>query len=79
MSKVEQLDPKPPRLLREREAAFIIGFSVAWLRRSRWEGKGPPYRKVGKAVRYPEDLLVRWIELHPLRPTAQQTGTLGDI
>jgi predicted DNA-binding transcriptional regulator AlpA len=46
-----------PRLLRETEAAPILGIEVATLRRWRWAGKGPAFRKIGAAVRYdPADL-----------------------
>jgi predicted DNA-binding transcriptional regulator AlpA len=46
-----------PRLLRETEAAPILGIEVATLRRWRWAGKGPSFRKIGAAVRYdPADL-----------------------
>jgi hypothetical protein len=33
-------------LLRERDAAAILGVSVAWLRRCRWAGTGPTYIKL---------------------------------
>src|SRR5436853_577206 len=43
-------------LLHERDAARILGLSVAWLQRARWSGTGPPYVKAGgpggRAVRY---------------------------
>jgi predicted DNA-binding transcriptional regulator AlpA len=46
-----------PRLLRETEAAPILGIEVATLRRWRWAGRGPSFRKIGSAVRYdPADL-----------------------
>jgi predicted DNA-binding transcriptional regulator AlpA len=56
-----------PRQLTEEQVASILGVSVAWCQRMRWAGGGPPYRKIARAVRYPEDLLRAWIEQHPLR------------
>lgn len=41
----------------EREAAEIWGVSVAWLRRARWAGGGPPFIKLtGKVLYLSEDL-----------------------
>ena len=73
MLETEQMPQEKPRLLNEQEAALIINFSVHWLRKARYEGTGPPYRKLGKAVRYPEDWLVRWVEQHPLRSAMDAT------
>lgn len=40
------------KMLDEKEAAKILGLSVAWFQRSRHEGSGPAYVKYGRAVRY---------------------------
>ncbi len=48
-----------PALVNETEAARILNPSVKTLRRWRWAGKGPAFRKIGAAVRYhPHDLEV---------------------
>jgi hypothetical protein len=39
-------------LLDETVAAHVLGLSVKTLRRWRWAGKGPAFRKIGRAVRY---------------------------
>lgn len=42
-------------LLREKEVASLVGMSVAWLQRKRWEGGGIPFIKMAGnkgAVRY---------------------------
>ena len=52
------------RLLTEKEASRITGLSVAWFQRKRWAGGGPPYVKLGRAVRYRESELWSWIESH---------------
>jgi predicted DNA-binding transcriptional regulator AlpA len=57
----------PVRQLTEKEASTLTGYSVSWFQRKRWEGGGPIYRKIGKSIRYPEDLLIQWIESHGLR------------
>lgn len=58
-------------LLTTREAAALTKMSAAWYERKRWFGKGPPYRKIGRSVRYVRsELLAWWIEreVHGDRP-----------
>jgi predicted DNA-binding transcriptional regulator AlpA len=46
----------PSALLNEKEAGALLGMSVHWLRRKRWEGGGIPFIRLGDgpkgAVRY---------------------------
>lgn len=49
------------RLIREREAAAILGLAVKTLQRWRWEGRGPRFHKIGAAVRYDIAELERFI------------------
>ena len=51
-----------PRLLKEGETARLLTVEVATLRRWRWAGKGPVYRKIGGAVRYDPADLTAFIE-----------------
>ena len=45
------------RLVGEREASERLGLSVRTLQKWRLQGSGPPFLKLGHAVRYdPEDL-----------------------
>ena len=64
---MQKFPPVSIRQLTEQQAAELTGYSRYWFQRKRWEGGGPPYRKMAHAVRYPEDELMRWIESHPLR------------
>ena len=55
-------DVKVPRLLRVREAAEVTGIE-------RWRlyallkcGEGPPFLRIGRTLRIPENALVQWIE-----------------
>jgi len=41
------------RPLNEKQAAEKLGLSVFWMRRKRWEGGGPVYRKMGTGSRAP--------------------------
>lgn len=40
------------RLITSKEAANLLACSPAWLERGRCFGYGPPYRKIGRLVRY---------------------------
>ena len=66
------------RLMTENEAAEFIGMSRSFLAKSRMEGNrtghtpGPPFVKIGRAVRYSGEDLLAWIAAHRHEP---QTGT----
>jgi len=67
MTRLGDLQP----LLHERDAARILGVSIAWLQRKRWEGCGPAYVRHGRAVRYEPAALERWIEEHRVLPNGE--------
>ena len=52
-----------PKLMTEKETAVMVGMSVHWLRRKRWEGGGIPYIKMADrgAVRYSEDVVQKYL------------------
>jgi predicted DNA-binding transcriptional regulator AlpA len=55
------------RHLDEHEVSNITGTPVATLRYWRvLRKKGPPYRRIGKRVAYPENLLRAWLESLPM-------------
>ena len=49
-------------LLHEAEVANILSVKVSTLRRWRWAGQGPVFRKIGAAVRYDATDLKDFIE-----------------
>ena len=55
------------RYLNEKEAAALTGLAVQTLRNLRFKGKGPPYCKIGRSVRYPLTDLIGWLESHRIR------------
>lgn len=60
------------RLLTSKEAAPILGVSVAFLERDRWAGARVPFIKIGsRAVRYRLSDLNAYIESCLRQPTAQ--------
>jgi len=56
--------------LDERQASRIDGLSVAWHQRKRWDGSGPPYRRIGRTVRYRLSELIGWLEERSVRSTS---------
>ena len=54
--------PELPRLLNQRQLAEYLGKSTAWCERARWAGNGPPYRKIGRHVRYVRDEVDAWVD-----------------
>jgi len=58
------------KFITEKEACIYIGMSRPFLARSRVEGNrkgrtpGPPYYKIGRAIRYSIDDLDFWLEEH---------------
>ena len=58
------------RLLNTRECAHYLGVSESYLRRARMDGAtgrrtpGPPYYRLGRAVRYRVAALDQWLEVN---------------
>jgi len=48
------------RLLTAKDAAGFLRLSPSWLAKARMRGDGPPYVKLGRAVRYGESALAKW-------------------
>lgn len=60
------------KLLTTKEAAPILGVSVAFLERDRWAGARVPYIKIGsRAVRYRQSDLATYIESCKRHSTSQ--------
>ena len=55
------LDQVGERQLPPNKAAKLLEISVSWLAKARVRGDGPPYSKVGRAVRYSPSLLEQWL------------------
>lgn len=64
--------------LNERQVAELLGLSVHWLRQRRCYGDGPPYRRLGRSVRYPAESLFRWLEQQPSFPEASDEREVSD-
>lgn len=51
----------------DRATAEYLGVTTKWLAQQRWLHQGPPYAKVGRAVRYRRTDVDRWLEQHTVR------------
>lgn len=51
-----------PRLLNSIELAHYLNKSKAWVERSRWDGTGIPFIKVGNRVLYKEEDILAWLD-----------------
>ena len=72
------------RLLTERDVAGLLAVSVKLVQLWRYEGKGPPYVKFGRCVRYRQDHLAVFVSMHEVhaheivpQQTAPPQGAAG--
>jgi predicted DNA-binding transcriptional regulator AlpA len=49
-------------LLIPKETAGRLKVSTSWLAKARMRGDGPPFIKIGRAIRYPEAALILWMK-----------------
>ena len=61
-SSVPRHPTAPSILLTPKQAARYLNLSVSWLAKRRLAGDGPPYVKLGGAVRYAETSLQHWMK-----------------
>lgn len=68
----DNLRREPDRLLRESEAAMLLGFTRRALQAWRQRGGGPPFVRISsRAVRYRRRDLVAWAEERIHRSTSE--------
>ena len=48
-------------LINQAELAKLLDKSEAWTERSRWDGSGPPFVKIGKSVMYRVTDVEEWL------------------
>src|SRR5215203_3182920 len=64
--------PTPDTLLATSEAAQRLGVSESFLAKARMRGTGPPYRKLGRSVRYAQGDLKQYLLACSRTSTADQ-------
>jgi predicted DNA-binding transcriptional regulator AlpA len=57
------------------EAAEYLGVSPSWQVQSRGRGDGPPYVKIGRAVRYAKTALDAWVQSRTMSSTSQTNSS----
>ena len=70
MNAVNKAGPIDP-LLHPKEVAKLLGVSVSWLAKSRLCGSGPPFIKIGRAVRYLESAVRDFIRARTRTSTSE--------
>ena len=64
----------PDTYLLPAEAALYLRVAPQTLTKWRWQGKGPPYRKVaGSLIRYVQSELEAWMQAQAVRPGHDET------
>ena len=53
--------------------AAVLDLSEQWCERARWDGNGPPYLKIARAVRYRKADVVEWLAKRQVSSTSEPT------
>jgi excisionase family DNA binding protein len=61
------------------QAAEYLGVSESWLAGSRVRGDGPPFYKLGRAVRYIRATLDDWTREREVRSNVEERSKLGHV
>ncbi len=64
--RAENFDRKT-KYLTDRQVSALTGIALQTLRNWRAQSKGPDYAKLGRSVRYREDVVLAWMESHTIR------------
>ena len=59
-------------LLRPKDAANFVRLSASFLAKARMRGDGPPYVKLGRAIRYRDGALLQWLRSRQRLSTSEQ-------
>ena len=57
------------KYISEKEVSAMTGRALQTLRNDRFEGKGFPYIKYGKAIKYDQDEVIAIMEAHKVKTT----------
>jgi predicted DNA-binding transcriptional regulator AlpA len=60
------------RLLPPGDAANFLSLSTSFLAKGRMTGRGPPFVKLGRSVRYRESALVQWLKSRTRLSTSER-------
>jgi excisionase family DNA binding protein len=60
-------------VMTEPETAEHIGISLSGLRKWRSDGRGPPYVRLGRLIRYRRTVVEEWLEKRMISPEEPKT------
>ncbi len=63
-----QKETDPMRAMNDHEVSLLVGKSVQSIRNDRSLGKGIPYFKVGRTVRYRRGEVLKWLDAQRIEP-----------
>jgi len=72
LTKEDRRGEEVPRYLTEKEVSQITGLALSTLRNARFQSRGFPYVKIGRAVRYSEKDVIRYMESRKVLPTGDE-------
>jgi predicted DNA-binding transcriptional regulator AlpA len=61
-----------PLVCTPEETANRLKVSLSWLAKARMRGDGPPFIKIGRAIRYSEAALQQWMKSRQRLSTSEQ-------
>jgi phage terminase Nu1 subunit (DNA packaging protein) len=64
-----------PKYIKDKKVAEMTDLSVQTLRNDRYKGKGIPYSKRGRAVRYRVDDVIAYMEARKIQTSNEREGT----
>lgn len=64
----------PLGLINQRDLARWLGKSEAWAERSRWDGSGPPFVKIGRSVMYRVEDVEAWLAGRTRNSTSEEAA-----
>ena len=65
-------DERAERLLTAKDAGKLLRLSESWLAKARMRGDGPPYVKLGRAIRYRDGALLLCLRSRQRLSTSEQ-------
>jgi predicted DNA-binding transcriptional regulator AlpA len=68
LAKTNEIDP----LLHPAQVAKLLGVSLSWLAKSRMNGTGPRFVKIGRAVRYAMSAVQEYIKSRQRLSTSER-------
>ncbi len=60
------------RLLTPKDVARFLHVSLSWLAKARMRGDGPPFIKIGRAIRYAEIAMLQWMKSRQRLSTSER-------